>query len=68
MLEKFIVGTIIIIAVAKMAAIWDFTKLEISNPKAVEAAIANMAPKVIAHIEPFTGTSKITIDNHTIIK
>ena len=39
--EKFIVGTIIIIAVAKMAAIWDFTKLEISNPKAVEAAIAN---------------------------
>ena len=35
--EKFIVGTIDIIAVAKIAAICDLTKLETNKPKLVEA-------------------------------
>ena len=66
--EKFIVGTIDIIAVAKIAAICDLTKLETNKPKLVEAWIASIAPKNIAQTEPLIGTSNTMIATQTISK
>ncbi len=66
--EKFNVGIRITIAVAKIAAICDFTKQDTNKPNAVDAVMIKSAPKVIAHMEPLTGTANTTTEIHTIIK
>ena len=64
--EKLIAGRIEKIAEPRIAAICEFTKHEISRPKADDAVTIHAAPSARAQNEPRIGTSRTNTAHSTM--